>query len=129
MAVDIPHSLIPRLHFPRSQTPLPSTTFIHSAIKSWGVESGNEASPAPLCTRVCKEWVRTHGPGVCLSLECWAYIIRTCSLQPPAEESVRVAHLMDEQEKRDKAIADLKTDNEKLKVTAGNHIPCDIAAL
>ena len=45
-----------------------------------------------------------------------------CSLQPvllPAvEESARVAHLMDEQEKRDKTIADLKRNNETLKVTA-----------
>ena len=36
-----------RMYLPRSQTPLPSflshPAFIHGAIKSWGVESGNEA--------------------------------------------------------------------------------------
>ena len=41
-------SLVPRLHSPAFYR----TAFIHSAIKSWGVESGNEAGEWSLGTRL-----------------------------------------------------------------------------
>ena len=43
------HSLVPRLHSPAFYRTVYKSAFIHSAIKSWGVESGNEA------TRTCTQ--------------------------------------------------------------------------
>ena len=80
MCVYSMHSLFPRLHSPAFYC----TVFIHSAIKSWGVESGNEATVC-MCVCVCMYMYVCACAFVCKSHE----LITVEIMMTPSEVSDR----------------------------------------